>query len=223
MAISGFNIKEEMRNVLLNGPQPFCTSYEMVEWIQELEPKVKKRTVEVSLSRDLIKTGFVVKARFKAFGPTKYARWLAIYVCAKRRTEVTGDILTNHYEDVKTIREGEGPTSTTMKKERKVAKTPKHKTKLPEEISAFDLGRKVIEYIAELKQSLKQKDEEFEGIMRNFTSREKELKDDVAQLNKKITEQNQELLSLRNRVKRIPAGEDRKHGTFKLSEVAHIK
>jgi hypothetical protein len=217
-----------IKEIVGTGERFFCTVPELVRWIQVKIPEANHRSIEVMLTRDLVRKGFFAKTNFKTRDFSKTGHWRSIYVWKKKADLMSLEGLNNIYTTVKEYDGSRTSPLSSIKKKSKIQREPLNEprhdeTELEEgEISAYDLGRKVIEYIAELKQSLRKKDEETGTLMRNFGEREKELKADLAKLNEKLSEQNKEMDVLRNSVKRFPKGE-RPHGSFKLGDVAHIK
>lgn len=228
MAKRNYGITALIKTILESGPQPFCTVPEMTKWVQAKIPGAQQRSVEVMMTRDLVRKGFLSKTIFRTTDLGKTGHWRFIYAWKKKADMVNLEALKEVYEKVKEYDGKRTAPLSSIKKKSKLNVQPQNEprhngTGLEEgEISAYDLGRKVIEYIAELKQNLRTKDEETRTIMVNFKEREKELKADMAKLNEKLSEQNKEMDVLRNSVKRYPKGE-RPHGSFKLGDVAHIK
>lgn len=198
----------------------FCTVKELVKWTLAIAPKANPRTIEVMLTRDFTKQGILMKSNFVTKDGSTRNRWLHIYVLKKHNMKsALGNVtLEKHYKTLRRLTDEEMERKVKVRK--RIHKQPEPTPQDDIEISDVEFGRKIINYIAELKQSANRKDDEMARVMQNFKETERDLKNTISQLNKKLTEQNKLIEELRSKFKIRKKDPDK---VFKLSEVAHIK
>lgn len=220
MSKRAHGVTDAMVKVFESSDRPFFTSRELAKLVIAIVPEAKRRTIEVMLTRDFVHDGLIVKTCFKTQDFNKGDRkfWLTIYAWKKAHDERSlGDVAVNkHYKVWKRVE----PTFT-----KKVVKDklPKEKEVTPQqdvEISDVEFGRKIISYISELKNAIGKKDDEMTRVMHTYKAKDRELKNTISQLNKKLTSQNELIENLQSKFKIRKKDPDK---VFKLSEVAHIK
>lgn len=216
-------VKDAMVKVFSSSDRPFYTTNELVVLVRKIVPEAKTRTIEVMLTRDFIKKEIVFKTPFKTCDFSTGQWWKTIYASLKafRTKPLKIDTLQPHYKTLRIVPITQSKVKEALeKKEQKKEPAELNSETGESEMSAYEFGSKIIDYIAELKKALNTKDFEMERVLRNAGSEQQDLKNTISGLNKKIAEQNKELEALRTRVKIRPKGQEK---TFKLSEVAHIR
>jgi hypothetical protein len=143
-------------------------------------------------------------------------------------------------------REAPLPGSQTMAKQEKTSPAPDLRPKISDsepvkavkmadgEVSAYQFGSMVIQYIEELKNTVRRKDLEMNTVLKNamdekrhLEERIKELEGMLAKANKAISSLNTALEVSQNHIRQLKEDcqdtRDKKGGCFKLGEIAHIK